>query len=404
MRLFMTVLSIMLLVCAGEVIGMGKSDGSNEEVKESLPEKAALPLRIEKVQEKEEALTPPGPKTLKPVTIKPSGDTVLVTVNGVEITQAQADVKMAPHIERMTTAGREVPQGTLQLIQKRTLDSMVEKHLINQAIKNSNIEVTDEQLKAKIDEFAKTQNMSTEEFNKMLQTRSGMSSDDFQEEMKLGLAFEKLIEKEFSNSIGKVSEDDARKYYEDNISRYTKQEQVKASHILVGVRDMNDEDKVIAKTKAEELLKKVKAGEDFAELAKENSTCPSKARGGDLGFFEKSRMVPPFAEAAFAMQPGGISDVVETQFGYHIIKVTDRQEAGVTSFEDEKENITNRLEGEKKRDFGKKFMEKIKSEAKITWSEQAQELSVPSRPAKPSPELKPMSKDKLVLPPKKPAE
>ncbi len=118
------------------------------------------------------------------------------------------------------------------------------------------------------------------------------------------------------------------------------------------------------------MLAQVKDGADFAELAKTYSTCSSKERGGDLDFFDKSQMVPEFSQAAFARKPGEISDVVETKFGYHIIKVTDRKEAGVRSFEEEKPNIVKNLEARKKQTFTRSYVESLKSKAKIVWAEE----------------------------------
>ena len=114
-------------------------------------------------------------------------------------------------------------------------------------------------------------------------------------------------------------------------------EQVRASHILISTKPIDpnadpNQAKAQAKDKAEELLKKVKDGADFAALAKENSDCPSNAQGGDLGLFPRGQMVKPFEDAAFALKVGEISDLVETQFGYHIIKVTEHQDPNQITF------------------------------------------------------------------------
>ena len=103
-----------------------------------------------------------------------------------------------------------------------------------------------------------------------------------------------------------------------------KSEQVRASHILIKTEGDNDK---AAKEKIEDLLKKVKAGGDFAALAKEHSACPSKSDGGDLNFFGRGQMAKPFEEAAFALtKDGEISEIVKTQFGYHLLEVTSRED------------------------------------------------------------------------------
>ena len=120
---------------------------------------------------------------------------------------------------------------------------------------------------------------------------------------------------------------DIQRYYNDNVQQYTTPEQVRASHILLETTGKNEAD---VKKRAEEILKQVKSGADFAELAKKVSEDKgSKENGGDLDYFGRGRMVPEFEEVAFKLPPGEISDLVKSQFGYHIIKVVDKR-AGLT--------------------------------------------------------------------------
>lgn len=127
----------------------------------------------------------------------------------------------------------------------------------------------------------------------------------------------------------KVTDETLRKMYEDEIANTPPKVEVRARHILV---------KTEAEAKA--LIARIKAGEDFATLAKENSIGPSGAKGGDLGYFTHDAMVPAFADAAFALDVGAVTDApVQTQFGWHVIKVEDRREAPPPSFEDSRERL-----------------------------------------------------------------
>jgi len=169
----------------------------------------------------------------------------------------------------------------------------------------------------------------------------------------------------------KVSDQEIEEYYKKNLeSEFSEGEQVQASHILIDIRQLKtDEEKAAAKKKAEELCVEAKKPDaDFAKLARENSACPSAAKGGDLGFFTKDKMVAPFSEAAFAMEKGGISDVVETQFGYHIIKVTDKKPAQVISLADAKERISTTMLNEKKQKATEKYYDELKKKANIVYS------------------------------------
>jgi peptidyl-prolyl cis-trans isomerase C len=113
------------------------------------------------------------------------------------------------------------------------------------------------------------------------------------------------------------------------------------------------------------LQARLKKGEDFSELAKKSSDCPSAPRGGDLGFFPRGQMVPAFENSAFALKSGDVSDIIETQFGYHLIKVTDKKAPGTLTFDESKERIAQYLKQEKATDKVSKFIEELKSKAEI---------------------------------------
>ena len=125
----------------------------------------------------------------------------------------------------------------------------------------------------------------------------------------------------------------ARKLYEETVKAMKPEQEVRARHILVETED-----------EAKKIAARVKGGEDFAKVAGEVSKDPgSKTDGGDLGCFTKDRMVPPFAEAAFKLEPGQISDPVKSQFGWHVIKVEEKRTKPVPSFEEMKEQVESYL-------------------------------------------------------------
>ena len=113
------------------------------------------------------------------------------------------------------------------------------------------------------------------------------------------------------------------------------------------------------------MLKRAKAGEDFAALAKENSQDGSASQGGDLGFFPRGRMVPAFDQAAFALKPGEISEVVTTEFGYHIIKLTEKKVGSAVPFEEVKPQVLEYLSNQKKQQRVDSFIDEAKKRAKI---------------------------------------
>jgi len=142
-----------------------------------------------------------------------------------------------------------------------------------------------------------------------------------------------------------VSAEDARAYYEQNKARFTTEEQRRASHILIRVdSDASAGEREAARAKAESIVQRLKEGADFAGLAATESQDPgSAAEGGDLGFFTRDMMVQPFAQAAFALEPGQTSDVVETEFGFHVIRVTDLRAGTQKSFESVRPEIESEI-------------------------------------------------------------
>ncbi len=143
-------------------------------------------------------------------------------------------------------------------------------------------------------------------------------------------------------------------------------EQVRASHILIKVEPQADESqKAAARKKIQKIQQRLQKGEDFAALAEEFSQCPSSAKGGDLGYFRRGQMVKPFEEAAFALKPGEVSDVVETKFGYHLIKVIEKKSETTIAFEDIKDRLEQYLKQEKVQKEVSLYAQKLKEKAKV---------------------------------------
>lgn len=161
-----------------------------------------------------------------------------------------------------------------------------------------------------------------------------------------------LDRKEKAELKGEVLEALAREEYRANPERFRHEEQVRARHILVRPQEG---DKDAARAKAEAILARLKAGEDFAKLAEETSDDPgSRVRGGDLGYFQRGKMVKPFDEAVFSMtEPSQLSEIVETDFGFHVIRFEGRRPAGAIPFEEVREGLIEaarrRLAGEVRR-------------------------------------------------------
>jgi peptidyl-prolyl cis-trans isomerase C len=164
-----------------------------------------------------------------------------------------------------------------------------------------------------------------------------------------------------------VSPEDVETYYKEHPEMFQRPEQVHARHILMTAGpDASPEAKAAARAKAEAARKRALAGEDFATLATEVSEGPSAPKGGDLGFFARQQMVAPFADAAFALEVGQISEVVETQFGYHVIKVEEKRPASMMTFAEVQKPLTEMLRQNKGGEQTTKVLDQLAEKATIT--------------------------------------
>jgi len=299
-----------------------------------------------------------------------AADSVAATVNGVDILESRIETQVNSQLQRM--AGQVPPAFAEQYkkqLRQQTLEKMIIEQLLNEKIKAEKTVVTDEEVIDQLKEIASQQRppLSLEDFKALIEAQGG-SFDQVKQQIQKGLSYQKLLQAKFADRTN-VTEDDVRKYYSENAKRI---EQVRASHILIkpdtadSTIDPNQA-KANARAKIQDLLKQIKEGADFAEVAKANSACPSAAQGGDLNLFPRGRMVEPFEKAAFELEIGQLSDIVETPYGYHIIKVTDRKGASTVSFELAKDSIINKLTQKKQFDFAKEYIESLKTKANIVY-------------------------------------
>ncbi len=176
--------------------------------------------------------------------------------------------------------------------------------------------------------------------------------------------FDKVVAKKV-----KATDEGIREYYEENKNKFRDPARIRARHILVKVnRTAQEEELKQARDKTENILSRVKSGEDFAKLASEYSDDPgSKSKGGDLGFFSRGRMAPEFERAAFSLNPGDISDIVQTNFGFHIIKVAEKKEPSIKPYEAVKEQLRKKVEIDMKKKAVDDYVERIVKEKNISF-------------------------------------
>lgn len=286
---------------------------------------------------------------------------VVARVNGETVTKVEFDDAVAAVEQRNQGP---VPADQRDRVLRGVLDQLVGIKLLTQEAAARKIAVPEADIEAQLTQM-RQQFPSEEVFSQALKQQN-KTVDMLKAEARSSLAIQKMLEATLAGKIA-VTPQQAQDFYDKNPDQFKRPEQVRASHILITVQQGADvAAKAAAKRKAEGVLKQVKAGSDFASLAKANSQDPGSAiNGGDLGFFQRGQMVPPFDQAAFTMKPGSTSELVETQFGYHIIRVVEKKEAGTVSLDEVRPQLEQYLQNLNRQREMQAFVDGLKAKGKV---------------------------------------
>ena len=288
--------------------------------------------------------------------------TVIAKVNEVPITAGDLNRALRAMLSQSRMPAPTDP-AQRQQIEAMALDTLIAQEVLYQAAKDVAIADLDQQVAAKI-EAAKARLGTPEAFAQAL-AQTGITEEQFKVHLARDLKIGTYIQQEVDAKVT-ITPEQARQFYDQNQDKFKKPESLHASHILIGTdAGATPEAKAAAKQKADDLLAKIKGGADFAELAKAESTCPSAQKGGDLGSFGRGQMVKPFEEAAFSLQDGEVSGVVETQFGYHIIKSQGKTPSEIVPFEQVEARIMTQLKNQEVKKQLAAKVEALKQAAKV---------------------------------------
>jgi len=284
----------------------------------------------------------------------------MLEVNGEKIFAAEISMVMQNIAAQM--GGRENVQDEQQLVQMAT-QRVVEQTLLAQEARRTNVQANELRL-AEMMQTIEQQAGGREALDSNLAT-FGMSYDQLSEfalEMELSRV---LIKDQIVPTI-QVTDEEVRAFYNENPQLFDAEAQVRARHIIFNATLAADAKTVAeARAKAEAARKRALAGEDFAELARELSEGPSAPDGGDLGFFTKGQTAPAFSAAAFALEPGGISPVVRTPFGLHVIKVEEKRPARHLPLDEVFDHVRNLLVQKKTGQSVAKLVESLADKATV---------------------------------------
>jgi peptidyl-prolyl cis-trans isomerase C len=326
-------------------------------------------------------------------------DKVAVTVDGHPIMESDVTRMFETMMQRQPRSRSWSEERKAQLLARqrpRILNWLIENRLLNEAAAKAGITVTQDEVEAKfdraVDMMLKTNGLTRQEFDEQTRRRYGHSLDEVRAQQiadptyRDAVLHAKLLEHRFPEELA-IPEKQIEQYYQDNRERvFQRPAEVRASHILIRTEpSLSSEERAAARKKAEEVLAEAKKPDaDFAALAREYSDSPSKARGGDVGYFsQESPMSKAFVEAAFALKVGEISDVIETERGYDIIKVTGRKDATDVSLDEVKDAIRELLETRKLRELREQYTTELIKSAHIVYPGAAPATQPATAPAEP---------------------
>lgn len=264
-----------------------------------------------------------------------------VTVNGEPISREKVQAQVDHLItQRGMNYGGITQPNDFKQYQQEVVDQLIVQELLWQEAKRRDFVVDDEFVDARLQEMKSGFEREVEFLFRI--EEGGFTEETYREDIRQQVSVQRMISQGISSGIA-ISDEDVEHFYNTNIDQMQKPLAVHAQHILITPKSTALADHQAARAEAESILAEIRGGADFVEIATSRSEGPSAERGGDLGYFGPGQMVPAFEQAAFALQPGEISEVVQTQFGYHVIRVEDRRGGETAPLEETADQIRSYL-------------------------------------------------------------
>jgi peptidyl-prolyl cis-trans isomerase C len=249
------------------------------------------------------------------------------------------------------------------MVKNRILESLIDTELLYQQSQKEGVKVDDKAIKEQI-EMIKKRFPDEKAYKKAIEGMH-VSEKEFRTEIQRSIAIKQLLDTNVRGKIT-VTEKEGKKYYNDNLNLFKEPEKVKVSQIWIKLPPNAEASKKNeARKKIENVQKKIRQGEDFGMLVKAYSEGPAAKREGNLGYFARGHMPKPFEDAAFSLNVGEVSGIVETKFGYHLIKVTGKKPAGTIPYKEVRPMIEQRLKKEKEKTEIQSYIENLKKSADI---------------------------------------
>jgi peptidyl-prolyl cis-trans isomerase C len=328
-----------------------------EQEKSAAPQAASPTVAVAVAAPPPQAPSAPPPQTNIPANL-------VVDVNGHKMTREQLDAELE---KRLLAVLDQIPPDRLgqarENIQKRLIEDFVLRNLLLDEINRRKIVVADKELDDAMAQLRS--NLPAGVTIEELMKRNGVTKEQMQDDIRFGIRINKLILSLGGNK--KPTDKEVAAFFKKNKEQFKSPESVHVRHILIASA-AGDDEKTKKKEKAEDIRKQILGGADFAEAALKSSDCPSKQAGGDLGTFERGQMVKPFEDAAFSRKKGEIGPVVETEFGFHIMQVLERNSPKAIKLDGEtKERIVGFMTQQKQQEIFDGLVKDLRDKAKIVY-------------------------------------
>ncbi len=289
-------------------------------------------------------------------------DDPIAIVNGRGVPRSLFERQLQQQLQMYQAQGMEINAEQQGILEEQLVDQLIARELVLQDGAARGIAPTDEEVQTELDAI-RGQFPSEEAFQDAL-GQQNLTLEEIERNIAEQIIIEEILESDVL-AEARVDEAAAREFYEDNPSFFETPDQVRASHILLLTQGATEDERADARETIETILSELQDGGDFEALAREYSEDGTAERGGDLGFFGRGQMVPEFEQAAFDLSVGETSGIVETQFGFHIVRVTDRMDAGTQSFDEVRSQIEQFLGQEVQQNAFESYIERLRQDAEI---------------------------------------
>lgn len=286
---------------------------------------------------------------------------VVARVNGRPILRRDFDLSVQIQFRGRSPAN--VGLKELQAVREKVLDRLIENELLYQKALKTEGPAPDKDVDA---EYRKIRESfpSPAGFSNALE-ENGVSETDFKDQIRRTLVVTHFVDRQVVGDV-RITDEDAKRYYDQNPAEVVRREAVRLRQIVVRVPpDASMEDRAKARQKIEAIFKEVRAGGDFAVLARRYSEGPEASNGGDAGWLIKGKGPPSIERVAFTLAPGQTSDVIESRRGFHIIQVIEKRPEGPIPFDEAREKIRARLASRERQDKIRAYVDQLKEQARV---------------------------------------